>query len=103
MLTYNPSLVNHKLSKAPGLTPLHAAAGTGDITIVRELLQNGASCHETDDNLEVPLHVACRQVCDSGGLAAWFCWWLRLVVALLTLRGWGVCAFCPDPFTVDFG
>jgi ankyrin repeat protein len=61
VLTYNPSLAHQKQAR-DGYSPLHVAAGTGNLAIVRELVQAGARCQETDSNLEVPLHIACRQV-----------------------------------------
>lgn len=64
ILTYNPSLAHQKQAR-DGHTPLHVAAATGNLAIVRELLQAGARCQETDANLEVPLHIACRQVSSS--------------------------------------
>lgn len=60
VLSYNPSLAHAR--SAGGRTPLHFAADTTHLSIVKELLQTGASCHEADANLEVPLHIACRQV-----------------------------------------
>lgn len=60
-LTYNPSLAHQKQSRDGG-APLHCAVSTGNLAIVRELLQAGATVQETDSNLEVPLHIACRQV-----------------------------------------
>lgn len=61
ILSYNASLA-HARQARDGHTPLHVASATGNLAIVRELLQGGARCQETDSNLEVPLHIAARQV-----------------------------------------
>lgn len=61
ILTYNPSLAHQKQARDGG-SPLHVAAATGNLAIVRELLQAGSTVQETDSSLEVPLHIACRQV-----------------------------------------
>jgi hypothetical protein len=68
VLTYNPSLAHQKQAR-DGHTPLHVAAATGNLAIVRELLQAGARCQETDSNLEVPLHIACFQVSSARSAA----------------------------------
>lgn len=65
ILSFTPSLA-HATHPRDGSTPLHAAALAGCLPVVRELLHAGASCQVVDTNLEVPLHVACRQVRDAA-------------------------------------
>ena len=50
--------VDINVKRDDGGTPLHAAAGSGNLTVIQALLDAGADVHAKDDDGETPLHAA---------------------------------------------
>lgn len=60
-LHLNPALVHSKHPRHMH-TPLHSAAAVGNLQLLKDLLQLGASCQACDSNSDTALHIAARQV-----------------------------------------
>ncbi|KAF8054759.1 hypothetical protein HT031_006941 [Scenedesmus sp. PABB004] len=107
-LDLHPALV-HAQYPRDGATPLHAAAATGNMALLRELLHLGASCQAVDARGEAALHAAARHghvplvrelLADAGRRSC-----MKLANAdgatplhLAVARGtWTSCARCSTP------